>query len=92
MSNEESHPTSNSLLLEVEGMKCAGCVRSVEQTLLALPNISTATVNLVTRTALLHLEDPNQSIEPILQALADRGFPSSERSKSFFTEKNLLKE
>ncbi len=39
------------VLLELEGMKCGGCVRAVEQRLLQQPGVRQASVNLLTRTA-----------------------------------------
>ena len=65
-------------------MKCGGCVRSVEQTLLAQPSVANASVNLVARTAWLELKEPNQPLEQILSALEDRGFPAKERILSPF--------
>jgi Cu2+-exporting ATPase len=44
------------LLLDIEGMKCGGCVRAVEQRLLAQPGVRQASVNLLTRTAWLGLD------------------------------------
>jgi copper chaperone CopZ len=44
------------LLLEIEGMKCGGCVRAVEQRLLAQPGVHQASVNLLTRTAWVELD------------------------------------
>ena len=61
-------------------MKCGGCVRSVERTLLDQPGVQRADVNLVSRAAWLDLEESEGSIEAVLQALADRGFPATERS------------
>ncbi|WP_320675576.1 heavy metal translocating P-type ATPase [Prochlorococcus sp. MIT 1300] len=70
-------PSKNpSVLLDVEGMKCGGCVRSVEKTLLEQPNVANASVNLVARTAWIDLANPEESLEPILNALTARGFPS----------------
>ena len=34
-----SHPESNSLVLEVTGMTCAGCVSHVEKALLGVPGV-----------------------------------------------------
>ncbi len=70
---------NNSILLDVEGMKCGGCVRSVEQILLDQANVHHASVNLVTRTALLDLKDPSKSLDPIFKALSDRGFIAKTR-------------
>ena len=61
-------------------MKCGGCVRSVERTLLDQPGVQRADVNLVSRAAWLDLEESEGSVEAVLQALADRGFPATERS------------
>ncbi|MFL0781100.1 MAG: heavy metal translocating P-type ATPase [Prochlorococcus sp.] len=67
------------VLLDVEGMKCGGCVRSVERTLQEHPAVAKASVNLVTRTAFLDLKDPDQPLDSILEALAAHGFPARER-------------
>ena len=68
------------VVLDVEGMKCGGCVRSVERTLLDQPGVQRADVNLVSRAAWLDLAESEGSVEAVLQALADRGFPARERS------------
>ena len=44
------------LLLDIEGMKCGGCVRAVEQRLLDQPGVRQASVNLLTRTAWVGLD------------------------------------
>ena len=73
------------LLLDVEGMKCGGCVRAVEQRLLAQPGVRQASVNLLTRTAWIGLDpaaakgldhDPAQ---PLIQALAGMGYGARRR-------------
>jgi len=76
------------VLLDVEGMKCGGCVRAVERTLLEQPGVRDASVNLVTRSAWVQLaaddDRPGRDdgLEPVLQALADRGFPAKPRGMS----------
>ncbi|WP_396099581.1 heavy metal translocating P-type ATPase [Cyanobium sp. WAJ14-Wanaka] len=71
---------SEPLLLEIEGMKCGGCVRAVEQRLLEQPGVQQASVNLLTRTAWVQLDlalaaaDQGASLEPIQKALAALGF------------------
>ncbi|WP_442935508.1 heavy metal translocating P-type ATPase [Nitratireductor sp. CH_MIT9313-5] len=40
-----------SMDLQIEGMTCASCVRRVEQALLAVPGVTSATVNLATESA-----------------------------------------
>ncbi len=79
---QKNRSDQKSLLLDIEGMKCGGCVRSVEETLLSQPSVANASVNLVARTAWLDLKDSEQPLDPILKALADRGFPAKPRSIS----------
>ena len=62
-------------------------MRAVEKTLLEHSNVVTASVNLVARTAWLDLKNPDTSIDEILEALADRGFPSQQRVTNPFDQK-----
>ncbi|WP_320666542.1 heavy metal translocating P-type ATPase [Prochlorococcus sp. MIT 1307] len=78
----KNRSNQNSLLLDVEGMKCGGCVSSVERCLLSHPSIAKASVNLVNRTAWIDLKDAGQELDPILKSLSDLGFPSKPRSVS----------
>ena len=48
-------PSVQTVVLDVEGMKCGGCVRAVETTLLDQPGVQRADVNLVSRSAWLDL-------------------------------------
>ncbi|MBD2092795.1 copper-translocating P-type ATPase [Microcoleus sp. FACHB-1515] len=63
------------VMLDVGGMKCAGCVRAVETQLTQHPGVIAATVNLVTEQATIEC---TPTVDPT--ALADRltqaGFPS----------------
>jgi len=76
-SSSSKQPTT--VLLDVEGMKCGGCVRAVERTLLELPGVKDASVNLVTRSAWVQLVDQDDGLPSVLRALADRGFPATPR-------------
>ncbi len=67
-------------------MKCGGCVRAVEQTLLDHPFIKDASVNLVARTAWVELDDPDRPLDSIFQALHDRGFPAQTRQANPLTQ------
>lgn len=82
MSQVTPDPFHKTVLLDVEGMKCGGCVRSVERTLQGHPSVAQASVNLVTRTAFVDLNDRDQSLDSILEALAEHGFPARERMVS----------
>lgn len=72
-------PATETIMLDVEGMKCAGCVKVVEKQLTQHPGVLSACVNLVTEVAVVECE--SGMIEPPF--LADRltasGFPTQPR-------------
>ena len=76
------------LLLDIEGMKCAGCVRAVEQRLLEQPGVRQVSVNLLSRTAWVQLDPslaevaPAQRSQPLEQALAGMGFTARPRDSA----------
>ncbi|MEB3276709.1 MAG: cation-translocating P-type ATPase [Cyanobacteriota bacterium] len=75
------------LLLEIEGMKCGGCVRAVEQTLLEQPTVEAASVNLLSRSAWVELRSgPGGSaaaeadaLPALVRALSGLGFAAHPR-------------
>ncbi|WP_341881922.1 cation-translocating P-type ATPase [Synechococcus sp. UW140] len=76
--------TSQALLLDIEGMKCGGCVSAVEKRLLAQPGVLEASVNLLSRTAWVELEPTAQAdylANGLLESLAGLGFPGRIRSQ-----------
>ena len=79
-------------MLDIEGMKCGSCVRSVEQTLCNQANVRNASVNLVTGTAWIDLYSNDQNIDEIVTSLSDLGFPTTERSETSNFNKKTLSE
>ncbi|MEY4799741.1 MAG: hypothetical protein RLZZ213_188 [Cyanobacteriota bacterium] len=73
-------PLLEPLLLEIEGMKCGGCVRAVEQRLLDQPGVRQASVNLLTRTAWVDLASAEADQGILVEALAELGFQARLRS------------
>jgi P-type Cu2+ transporter len=74
-------PTATEVItLDILGMKCAGCVRAVEQRLQQIPGVQQATVNLVTEVATVEVAI-DAAITPAMlaQAITDAGFPSQPR-------------
>ncbi|MGI0487666.1 heavy metal translocating P-type ATPase [Pantanalinema rosaneae CENA516] len=71
--------TLNVATIDVTGMKCAGCVKAVEQELSQCQGVVTAIVNLATEVATVEYE--TNQIEPALLAekLTEAGFPSQVR-------------
>lgn len=74
----ESAAPSHTITLDVGGMKCAGCIRSVEKALTQQPGVQEAIVNLVTEVATV-TADPRIKPETLAQALTAAGFPSQPR-------------
>lgn len=66
------------IALDVSGMKCAGCVKAVEQQLTQQPGVLAATVNLVTEVAVVECE-PAVTPQQLAQKLTDAGFPTQPR-------------
>lgn len=68
------------LTLHVSGMKCAGCVKAVEKQLEQHPNVSSASVNLVTAKATVTCDVDAAELAHIggdlAQRLTDVGFPT----------------
>jgi Cu2+-exporting ATPase len=72
----------STLLLEIEGMKCGGCVSAVEQTLREQPGVSAASVNLLSRTAWVELEAPRaEALPELITALSGLGFGAQPRDQ-----------
>ncbi|MFM8293871.1 MAG: heavy metal translocating P-type ATPase [Microcystaceae cyanobacterium] len=76
--------------LDVQGMKCAGCVSAVERQLKQQPGVQSAQVNLVTAIAVVQYAgelDP----QALAQGLSQRGFPAqlrpSQRSPRLVAER-----
>lgn len=67
------------LMLDVTGMKCAGCVKVVEDQLRQHPEVRSACVNLVTEVATV--ECPPGRVDPaqLAQQLTEAGFPTQPR-------------
>jgi Cu+-exporting ATPase len=57
---------------QIEGMTCAACVRRVEKTLLGVPGVATAQVNLATERATIEGQGFTEAV--LAKALQDRGF------------------
>lgn len=82
-------PSSQSvatLILDVEGMQCAGCVSAVERQLRQQDGVITACVNLITAIAVVEYD--STVIEPATMAayLSQRGFPSTPRDRNTAAE------
>src|SRR6478672_2309328 len=67
------------IILDIEGMKCAGCVTAVERQLNSYPGVVSACVNLVTQVGVV--ECATETLDPTVLAekLTSVGFPTQPR-------------
>jgi P-type Cu2+ transporter len=72
-------PTSETIVLDVAGMKCAGCVGAVEKHLLAEIGVKSACVNLLTGVAAILAEREIVTAEKLAAKLTAKGFPTQPR-------------
>lgn len=75
----EQSVLSAQVALDVTGMKCAGCVRAVEQELQQVAGVVSATVNLATEVATVQYQPDQVDPVELAEKLTEAGFPSQPR-------------
>ncbi len=65
-----------SIQLSVKGMKCGGCVSTVEKILNNSDGIENVSVNLLTESAYFEITQNHINIESVLENLKENGFPA----------------
>ena len=65
-----------SIQLSITGMKCGGCVNTVEKILNNYDGIENVSVNLLTESAYFTINHKHIEVETILKNLKENGFPS----------------
>ncbi|MBE9051087.1 copper-translocating P-type ATPase [Nostocales cyanobacterium LEGE 11386] len=75
----EPTPTSEKIILDVGGMKCAGCVSAVERQLTQHPGVKSACVNLATEVAVVESETGAVDPDALAKRLTTAGFPTQPR-------------
>jgi len=65
-----------SIQLSVTGMKCGGCVSTVEKILNNSEGIENVYVNLLTESAYFEINQKHKEIEEVLKNQKENGFPS----------------
>lgn len=80
--NQESitQPSLATAILDVRGMKCAGCVKAVERQLTQNQGVVSACVNLITEVAVVKYTPDEIQPETLAEKLTASGFPSEPRS------------
>ncbi len=67
--------TQREVVLDIQGMTCASCVRKVERALTDVGDVREASVNLANRTATVHTS--SDELEPLLDAVRGVGYGAS---------------
>ena len=75
----EFDPILEKIILDVGGMKCAGCVNAVERQLTQYPGVKSACVNLATEVAVVESETGAVDADALAQRLTAVGFPTQQR-------------
>ncbi|MEB3314368.1 MAG: heavy metal translocating P-type ATPase [Cyanobacteriota bacterium] len=72
-------PSCQTLVLDISGMKCAGCVQAVEKQLTRVEGVLSATVNLVTEVAVVSAEAERVTAEGLVDQVKRAGFGATAR-------------
>ncbi|QMS90458.1 copper-translocating P-type ATPase [Nostoc edaphicum CCNP1411] len=78
----ELDPILEKIILDVGGMKCAGCVNAVERQLTQHPGVKSACVNLATEVAVVESEVGAVDADALAERLTGVGFPTQPRKAS----------
>jgi Cu2+-exporting ATPase len=81
---------SEKIILDVGGMKCAGCVNAVEKQLIQHSGVKSVCVNLATEVAVVEVEVGTVDAEALVQGLTATGFPSQLRTAKSAGDKSAI--
>ncbi len=68
-------------ILKISGMTCASCVKLNENAIMAVPGVSSASVNIATNKAIVEFEEAQTSLEQIIHAIEKAGYGAKELSE-----------
>jgi len=68
---------SDHVVLDIEGMRCAGCAANVESALKGVPGVTAARVNLLMRRASVAIDLRRASAEDLVAAVKRRGYSAT---------------
>jgi mercuric ion binding protein len=78
----ELHAALETVTLDVPSMTCASCPFIVTKTLQGVPGVTEATADFDSKTARVVFDEDKTNITALLEALKNRGYPSSVRESS----------
>ncbi|WP_013324003.1 heavy metal translocating P-type ATPase [Gloeothece verrucosa] len=85
-----TQPSLATAILDVRGMKCAGCVKAVERQLSHHQGVISACVNLITEVAVVKYAPDEIQPQVLAEKLSAIGFPSEPRSESNHSAKRYV--
>lgn len=80
--SSEHHAALETVTFDVPSMTCASCPFIVTKTLQSVPGVTEATADFDTKTATVVFDKEKTNISALLDALKNRGYPSSVRESS----------
>lgn len=80
--SSEQHAALETVTFDVPSMTCASCPFIVTKTLQSVPGVTEATADFDTKTATVVFDKDKTNISALLEALKNRGYPSSVRESS----------
>ena len=80
------------LHLYVDNLRCAGCIRSIEAALAAIPGIDDSRVNMSTGRLAVRWTDPGVSPQRIMETLAKLGYPSAPFDPELLRDRNAAQD
>ena len=78
----EHHVVLETVTFDVPSMTCASCPFIVKKTLQRVPGVTEATADFDTKTATVVFDKEKTNISALLEALKNRGYPSTVRNSS----------
>lgn len=69
--------TTQTITLNIDGMTCGGCVKSVSNALKQVDGVTQADVSLEQNNAKISFDDSQTSVADLTQAVEDAGFEAS---------------
>lgn len=79
---ELENPEIRRITLNIEGMHCAGCMNSIEKSLLGLDGVISANVNLTTAKAIVEYNEGTTGLEEIQKAVEEAGYSSKPKENN----------
>ncbi len=87
--SKTTEPLIETVTLDVQGMKCAGCVSAVERQLTQQSGVISACVNLITEVAVINYEPQTVQAETLAEKLTKIGFSSDIRTSQSLTPQQI---